>query len=200
MARYDYTGIMERINLPAGKYKFECYGAQGQTGNGPGGLGGYASGEFILTTSSDVDLWIGEQPTGSVGGFNGGGSSNDVYASSSGGGATDIRTWGGNRVIVAGGGGGAGSNGSSGGAGGSIIEDGILGVGADASWIGSGAGGGGYYGGAAGGWYYSAGGGGSSYVDENAENIEMTAGVNTGNGYIIITPLATQQAAFAQVI
>lgn len=203
MARYDYTGEIESINLSAGKYKFECYGAQGKNGNGPGGKGGYASGEFILASNSTVYLLIGNQPTGNAGGFNGGGNANDVYAASSAGGASDIRIGGTaliNRIIVAGGGAGAGSDGSSGGAGGSIITSGTLGIGADASWVGSGAGGGGYYGGAAGGWYYSAGGGGSSYVDEDAENTEMTAGINEGNGYIIITPMSTQQAAFAQVL
>ena len=205
MARYDYTGAIESINLSAGRYQFECYGAQGKSGNGSGGLGGYASGEFILTSNSTIYLAAGSQPTGNAGGFNGGGGANDVYAASSAGGASDIRIGGNalsNRVIVAGGGGGAGSDGSSGGTGGSIIASGTLGIGADASWIGSGAGGGGYYGGAAGGWYYSAGGGGSSYVDENAENTEMTAGVNTGNGYIIITTLSvpTQMKAYAQII
>lgn len=94
---------------------------------------------------------------------------------------------------------GLGGTASAGGAGGvyssgpdSPAPAGSFGVGGDnspmSSYCSGGAGGGGWYGG--GGGYVSAGGGGSSYVSYPGTTGESTAaGVNSGDGYIVITEL-----------
>ena len=97
--------------LPAGKYVFELWGAQG--GNSEGGYGGYSTGQLNLTTSTTFYIYVG-----SSAGYNGGGSSRLSY--SNGGGATDIRLTSGtwynsssliSRIMVAGGGAGNGGYG-----------------------------------------------------------------------------------------
>ena len=121
----------ERILLGPGKYKLECWGAQGgsmESGwTGIGGLGGYASGVLTLTKRTFIHICVGQQGQGynssysvHYGGWNGGG---DCYAGASGGGgASDIRI---NynsiyaRVLVAGGGGGSNDH-QNGGAGGGL--------------------------------------------------------------------------------
>ena len=119
-----------KLRFPPGKFKIECWGAQGGTSeNVEGGKGGYTSGEIELTKYVNAFLYIGAQGytcdnfEESVNcymnnTFNGGGSGkslNDkdgLRLSTSGGGGTDIRfqrdTFN-HRVIVAGGGGGSGS-------------------------------------------------------------------------------------------
>ena len=116
MTTYTYTGESQTINLAAGRYKFECYGAQGGgVGTGSGGKGGYCSGIFTFAQNATVSAFIGNQPSGITGGFNGGGNGNNAFggdAGHGGGGATDIRVGGtalSNRIIVAAGGGGAGA-------------------------------------------------------------------------------------------
>ena len=118
---FEYTGEYEQVTLSAGRYKLECWGAQG--GNGAfsdGGHGGYSSGIINLSTDTPIYVFVGG--AGSTnngikttnGGFNGGGSARSTMSGNasqvaSGGGASDIRI---NdtslyaRVIVAGGGGG----------------------------------------------------------------------------------------------
>lgn len=109
------------VNLPAGRYKLEVWGAQG--GNS-GGKGGYSVGEITLTQATTVYVYVGQQGTndsvssstrvGSAA-FNGGGKGSDStgsYTAPSGGGGTDIRVGTDSlyaRVIVAGGGGARGS-------------------------------------------------------------------------------------------
>ena len=98
-----------------GKYLFELYGASG--GGSQPGLGGFASGIFVLDHILQVYLLTGGEGSfiegaGCIeGGWNGGGKVCTQKAGSSGGGSSDIRTDIDNiksRIIVAGGGGGSG--------------------------------------------------------------------------------------------
>ena len=133
--RFNYTGNVQSIELLPGKYKLECYGAQGGSmaispWTGVGGKGGYACGEITLLNTTTLYIYCGQQGQGyngstyHYGGWNGGGA---CYAGASGGGgATDIsiknNTWNSSdhllsRIIVAGGGGGSNDH-TGGGAGG----------------------------------------------------------------------------------
>ncbi|MCA1764069.1 MAG: hypothetical protein LC664_13915 [Flavobacteriales bacterium] len=122
---FNYTGSAQSLELPAGPYLLEVWGAEGGNRNASalGGKGGYAYGKITLAETQTVQLFVGEAgaATGS-GSFNGGGAAGIDYGAG-GGGATDIRTSPfdlNSRIIVAGGGGGAsgGSTPSHGGAGG----------------------------------------------------------------------------------
>lgn len=124
---FKYTGSVQTVTLPKGKYKLECWGAQGGTYNTyTGGAGGYSVGVLTLSSETLLYVYVGGQPApqassvgATTGGFNGGG--NGCYRSYSGtssygqggGGATDIRIATDSlysRVIVAGGGGGSSSD------------------------------------------------------------------------------------------
>ena len=61
------------IQLYAGTWTFECWGAQG--GGQYGGLGGYAKTTVVVTDKVTIYVVVGSQPGNSNGGFNGGGSS-----------------------------------------------------------------------------------------------------------------------------
>ena len=124
---FSYTGDYEEIELPAGTYKLQCWGAQGGT-NGinstygitakAGGKGGYSEGVLTLSQKTVIRAYVGGQGTATSGGFNGGGDSpgesqlnsdNEfgVTKMAGGGGATDFRLGDGSlysRMIVAGGG------------------------------------------------------------------------------------------------
>lgn len=130
---YAYTGSYQEVELPAGQYKLQCWGAQGGS-NGTnssygitakeGGKGGYSEGAITLTQKTTLRVYVGGQGSASVGGFNGGGSTpgSSSYSTGTsgqdgyhfgiskmggGGGATDIRLSDGallSRMIVAGGG------------------------------------------------------------------------------------------------
>lgn len=124
---FSYTGSYQEVELPAGQYKLQCWGAQGGS-NGTnssygitakaGGKGGYSEGILTLSQKTTVRVYVGGQGTSSAGGFNGGGSTTGTsqYNASNefgyskmggGGGATDIRLSDGSlysRMIVAGGG------------------------------------------------------------------------------------------------
>lgn len=116
---FSYTGNVQNVTLPTGRYKFEVWGASGATGRSGGNWrvnGGYSSGEIILYNSKQLYIYVGGGAAngGVSGGWNGGGSDNDTTAGG-GGGATDIRLKSGNwndsnsllsRIIVAGGSGG----------------------------------------------------------------------------------------------
>ena len=123
-----YSGSKKTITLPKGKYKLECWGAQGgnYTTSYLGGMGGYSVGTIELSADSTaIYIYVGGQATTSTstrtvvsGGFNGGGNGfNRSYSGSytygqGGGGGSDIRIGVDSlyaRVIVAGGGGGNGS-------------------------------------------------------------------------------------------
>lgn len=125
---FDYTGSVQTATLTPGRYKLECWGAQGGNGssngnsniNAVGGLGGYSVGTITLSKTQKVYIYSGgkgqtKSNTGSYstvnGGFNGGGSNYTCGSGGSGGGGSDIRIGTDSlyaRVIVAGGGSGTG--------------------------------------------------------------------------------------------
>lgn len=93
--RFDYTGGVQSIHLPPGKYKIEAYGAQGGSTYGTGGLGGYSYGELVLDKLTTIFICVGQCPSDLIGGYNGGGngSTEGAWASvycSAGGGATHV--------------------------------------------------------------------------------------------------------------
>jgi hypothetical protein len=117
-----YSGASKTITLPKGKYKLECWGAEGGTASSyAGGKGGYSIGTLGLAKNTTLHLYTGGAgksnlvTSGTVleGGFNGGGSilgQTKDWTVASGGGGTDIRIAQDSlyaRVIVAGGGGSA---------------------------------------------------------------------------------------------
>lgn len=110
---FDYTGSVQQITLPKGKYKLQCWGAQGGTSygssNGVGSKGGYSEGVITITKTTTFYVFVGGKGSrGSSsslvnGGWNGGGASvgyssynnSDTDGESypaCGGGATDIST------------------------------------------------------------------------------------------------------------
>ena len=110
---FDYTGSVQQITLPRGKYKLQCWGAQGGTSygssSGAGSKGGYSEGVLTLTEKTTLYIFVGGQGSrGSStslvnGGWNGGGASvgysgynsggtNGYSYPACGGGATDIST------------------------------------------------------------------------------------------------------------
>ncbi|MBQ4358991.1 MAG: hypothetical protein II767_01910 [Proteobacteria bacterium] len=107
---FEYTGEVQTVSLPKGKYKLEVWGGQGG-GIGNGGKGGYAVGTITLGNTTQVYVYVGGQGSNGTttgAGWNGGGYPTiDYYYG--GGGGTDIRIGSDSlysRVIVAGGGGG----------------------------------------------------------------------------------------------
>lgn len=110
---FAYTGSVQQITLPKGKYKLQCWGAQGGTSygssSGAGSKGGYSEGVLTLTKTTTLYVFVGGQGSrGSStslvnGGWNGGGASvgyssynssgtNGCSYPACGGGATDIST------------------------------------------------------------------------------------------------------------
>lgn len=120
---YAFTGSQQIYVVPANisRVSIETWGGQGMTngfGTVNGGLGGYASGDLVVSPGDTLFIYVGDGgATTTTGGFNGGGNAGTVGCATAfgggGGGASDVR-YGGialtNRVIVAGGGGGAGGN------------------------------------------------------------------------------------------
>ena len=110
---FDYTGTVQSVELPKGKYKLQCWGAQGgrsyKSSSYTGSKGGYSEGVLTLTQTTTLYVFVGGagsygSSTSLVnGGWNGGGASvgKSSYDSggkygyshpASGGGATDIAT------------------------------------------------------------------------------------------------------------
>lgn len=116
---FDYTGTVQEITLPKGRYKLQCWGAQGGTNSyassAVGSCGGYSEGVINLKNETTLYVFVGGtvqvKDTGALqnGGWNGGGGSTgySAYGSTSGtssttgfgrsnpgagGGATDIST------------------------------------------------------------------------------------------------------------
>lgn len=110
---FDYTGNVQKITLPKGRYKLQCWGAQGGNSAGSsaaiGSKGGYSEGILNLTEKTTLYVFVGGaglrgSSTSLVnGGWNGGGASVGYsgYDNGStsgysypacGGGATDICT------------------------------------------------------------------------------------------------------------
>lgn len=116
---FPYSGAAVAITLPPGRYKLECWGAQGgnayNSASYPGGKGGYSTGALTILEANLVNIYVGGSGKGSTStgysdaGWNGG-AYGGYNCGGSGGGATDIRigeTTLYDRIIVAGGGGGA---------------------------------------------------------------------------------------------
>lgn len=85
---YDYTGSVQQVTLPKGKYKLQCWGAQGGNVSGSytatGSKGGYSEGVLTITEPTTIYIFVGGQGTSSStsstsgtanGGWNGGGAS-----------------------------------------------------------------------------------------------------------------------------
>lgn len=104
---FSYTGTVQEVTIPPGKYKLQCWGAQGGNSSsysGVGSKGGYSEGILTLTEATKLYIFVGGKGDSSGnGGWNcGGGStgsssynSGGTYGSSypaCGGGATDIAT------------------------------------------------------------------------------------------------------------
>lgn len=109
---FNYTGAVQYFVVPAGvtTVNIKAWGAQGGTSYAQSvNFGGYARGDISVTPGETLYVYVGEQPTGITGGFNGGG--NGDSGGKGGGGASDVRK-GGNaltdRIIVAAGAGGGG--------------------------------------------------------------------------------------------
>ncbi len=202
VTNYAYTGAKQTVTLKPGRYKLECWGAQGgyRSSTSYGGLGGYSVGEISLEKQTTLYVYVGGSGnTGKTnGGFNGGGKRSTYNG---GGGATDIRVGTDSlyaRVIVAGGGGsdgatnkngmyGGGETGGtatqsygSGGGGGTQAAGGTGGSG-NAGTFGQGGEGkaasSGYAGAGGGGWY----GGGGSYPDGSGDDDRGGGG---GSGFV----------------
>lgn len=122
---FDYTGSVQTATLTPGRYKLECWGAEGGNGTdspNTNGKGGYSVGVLTLSQTLNIFIYAGgagiATPSASRwtitnGGFNGGGWTRSYNKSvGSGGGGSDIRIGQDSlysRVIVAGGGGGSGN-------------------------------------------------------------------------------------------
>lgn len=116
---FAYTGSVQQVTLPKGKYKLQCWGAQGGSVTGTyaiaGSKGGYSEGVLTLTKTTTLYVFVGgkgtdytssasQTSTSTVnGGWNGGGAGKRTSRYNSGGtdgrsfprgggGATDIST------------------------------------------------------------------------------------------------------------
>lgn len=116
---FDYTGSVQQVTLPKGRYKLQCWGAQGGNVTGTyaveGSKGGYSEGVITISETTTFYIFVGGQGTAYTssasqtstttvnGGWNGGGAgvSTSRYNSGDtdgrsfprgGGGATDIST------------------------------------------------------------------------------------------------------------
>ena len=139
---FDYTGSVQTATLAPGRYKLECWGAQGGDGTNysstglpyTGGKGGYSSGILNIIDSGTLYIVCGSAGSTVANTSNtyngGGGSGNTNYQAGSGGGATHIGLKEGllttfssdytSKLLLVAGGGGGGGNCSIGGAGGGI--------------------------------------------------------------------------------
>lgn len=109
---FNYTGSQQTWVVPTGvtSINVDASGAQGGSNSATNvNYGGRVQADLPVTPGTTIYIYVGEQPNGITGGWNGGG--NGESAGQGGGGASDIRIGGttlNDRVIVAGGGGGGG--------------------------------------------------------------------------------------------
>jgi hypothetical protein len=108
---FDYTGAVQSVELPAGTYKLQVWGAQGGDVTGDitaaGSKGGYSEGIVTFASPTTVYVFVGGKGADvattttsgtSNGGWNGGGGSINFYGTTrpcyprGGGGGTDIAT------------------------------------------------------------------------------------------------------------
>lgn len=109
---FQFTGSMQMCIIPPNvdTVEAEVWGAQGGANwVNNDNFGGFVQGKFPVVGGDTLFIYVGGQPNGLAGGFNGGGAGD--AAGQGGGGGTDIRFVDNDlnsRVLVAGGGGGAG--------------------------------------------------------------------------------------------
>ncbi|MDA8648369.1 T9SS type A sorting domain-containing protein [bacterium] len=109
---FNYTGAQQTWVVPAGvtSINVDASGAQGGSNSATNvNYGGRVQADLPVTPGTTIYIYVGEQPNGLTGGWNGGG--NGETLGQGGGGASDIRIGGTtltDRLIVAGGGGGGG--------------------------------------------------------------------------------------------
>ena len=138
---FNYTGGIQDILLPPGKYQLHVYGAEGgKSAHGiRGGYGGHSKGVLTLKRQTRLYVVVGQKGQAVNGGYNGGGNGGAANSDSAGGGgATHISTRSGVLsslssyrsavVIVAGGGGASGCSGTTGGGGGGLTGETALGT------------------------------------------------------------------------
>ena len=110
---FTFTGAQQTFTVPNGvtSISIDAYGAQGGS-NSPStntNYGGRVQADIAVTPGTTIYVYVGGQPNGLTGGFNGGG--NGETGGQGGGGASDLRIGGttyNDRIIVAGGAGGGG--------------------------------------------------------------------------------------------
>lgn len=81
----NYTGM-----LPPGKYKIDCYGAQGgyQNAKYPGGNGAYFTADIVIKGYKSYNVIVGQTGTSNLGGYPDGGNPSDTYYNPAGGGGS----------------------------------------------------------------------------------------------------------------
>lgn len=64
---FDYTGSVQEVTLPKGRYKLQCWGAQGGNVTGAyaaiGSKGGYSEGIITLTETTTLYIYVGGKGT-----------------------------------------------------------------------------------------------------------------------------------------
>lgn len=95
---FDYTGAVQEVTLPKGRYKLQCWGAQGgdssYSGATNGGYGGYSEGILELKEKTTLYVFVGGRTYVSSsgymqnGGWNGGGGSTGYSSGGSSSGTT----------------------------------------------------------------------------------------------------------------
>lgn len=74
---FSYTGSVQSFVVPPSvtSITIKAWGAQGGTNNAAftGNQGGYATGALTVTPGETLEIYVGGQPVGVAGGFNGGG-------------------------------------------------------------------------------------------------------------------------------
>jgi len=219
-----YTGASVNYTVPAGVtyVTIECWGAQGATARGAGGLGGYAKGQLVVTPGTVLSVSVGGNTGGSWPG-GGPGGAGSTQAGGYGGGYSGVSLAGVAVVMAGGGGGGAGGGvglaGAGGYGGGAAGRDGYAGAsnygggggtqttgyasgqggaGTGGVYGGGGAGGGlhGGYGGLAGGAGAGGGGGGSGYLSSALyPGAIMVSNARVGAGQVVITAVSNPPLA-----
>ena len=102
---FVFTTDFQNIELPAGTYRLEVWGANGGSGTFAGGIGGYARGDITITDFTTLHLFVGHAggPAGTSGG--GGGGASHISSASGLLGEASVRN---GLFLAAGGGGGSG--------------------------------------------------------------------------------------------
>ena len=104
---FAYTENIQSTAVCPGIYKLEAWGAQGGSYFATGGKGGYATGVWTCTSTTNVYVGVGGQPASyTSGGYNGGGAGRSMvtakFYDSGGGGGTHIAYGSTNRGVMSG--------------------------------------------------------------------------------------------------